>query len=158
MEEMCGVSIYIDSKTGDVNITAEGDVSKTDPFKAVNIVTAISRGFSPERASKLQEEDATIEVIDLREYVGKSKSAITRISGRIIGLNGKSRRLVEELSGGYLSVYGHTATVIGTAAEVKSAGDAVRMLASGSAHRTVYNKLQTARTKSKLDKMKLWEA
>jgi len=103
------------------------------------------------------EDDKTIEVIDLRDYVGKSRSALNRIKGRIIGLNGKSRRLIEELSGGIISVYGHTVGIIGTLDEVKSAGDAVKMLAIGSAHRTVYSKLQKARTKAKIDKMKLWE-
>ena len=46
-------------------------------------------------------DDTFLEVIDLREYVGKSKSALNRIRGRIIGLNGKSRKIIEELSGGY---------------------------------------------------------
>ncbi|MFQ6134936.1 MAG: KH domain-containing protein [Nitrososphaerales archaeon] len=157
VEEICSVNLSIDSETGVVNITTKGDISKTEPFKAVNIVTAISRGFSPERAFRLLDDDTILEVIDLRDYVGKSKSALTRIRGRIIGINGKSRRLIEELSGGYISVYGHTAAIIGTAEEVKSAGDAVRMLASGSAHRTVYKNLQKARTKAKLDRLKLWE-
>ncbi len=157
VEETCFVNLTIDSETGIVNITTKGDVSKTEPFKAINIVTAISRGFSPERAFKLLDDDIILEVIDLRDYAGKSKSALTRIRGRIIGLNGKSRKLIEELSGGYLSVYGYTAAVIGTSEEIKSAGDAVKMLASGSAHRTVYKKLQQARTKAKLDRLKLWE-
>ena len=102
-------------------------------------------------------DDIFLEVIDLREYVGKSKSALNRIKGRIIGLNGKSRRLIEELSGGYLSVYGHTAAIIGTTEEIKAEGDAIKLLASGSIHRTVYKNLQRARTKVKLDRLKLWE-
>jgi|TARA_B100002003_G_C13803393_1_gene396464 ribosomal RNA assembly protein len=102
-------------------------------------------------------DDTFLEVIDLREYVGKSKSALNRIRGRIIGLNGKSRKIIEELSGGYLSVYGHTAAIIGTAEEIRAEGDAVKLLASGSIHRTVYKNLQRTRTKAKLDRLKLWE-
>lgn len=157
MENLCSVDLKIDSETGIVNIKSKGDIIKVEPFKAINIVTAISKGFSPERAFYLMEDDKIIEVIDLRDYVGKSRSALNRIKGRIIGLNGKSRRLIEELSGGFISVYGHTVAIIGTLNEVKSAGDAVKMLAFGSAHRTVYSKLQKARTKAKIDKMKLWE-
>ena len=157
LEKMCFINISIDSETGIVNITSKDDVNKIEPFKAKNIITAISRGFSPERAFRLMDDDIFLEIIDLREYVGKSENALNRIKGRIIGLNGKSRRLIEELSGGYLSVYGHTVALIGTAETIKAEGDAVRLLASGSIHRTVYKNLQKARTKAKLDKLKLWE-
>ncbi len=157
LEKLCSVKVYVNSETGAVNIKVNEDISKSEPFKAVNIVTAISRGFSPKKAFKLLDDNVILEVIDLRDYAGKSKSALTRIRGRIIGLNGNSRRLIEELSKGRLSVYGHTATLIGTVEEVKLAGDAVRMLASGSSHRTVYNKLQKARSEAKLNKLKLWE-
>jgi len=157
LEKKCSVNIDIDSKTGIVSITSEGNITKIEPFKAENIIIAISRGFSPERAFRLMDDDTFLEVIDLREYVGKSKSALNRIKGRIIGLNGKSRRLIEELSGGYLSVYGHTAAIIGTTEEIKAEGDAIKLLASGSIHRTVYKNLQRARTKVKLDRLKLWE-
>ena len=157
LEKRCLVNLDIDSETGIVNITSEGDIDKIEPFKAENIILAISRGFSPERAFRLMDEDTFLEVIDLRDYVGKSKSALNRIRGRIIGLNGKSRRIIEELSGGLLSVYGHTAAMIGNAEEIKVEGDAVRLLASGSIHRTVYKNLQRARTKAKLDRLKLWE-
>lgn len=158
VEKGCSVNLSIDSETGDVHITLKGDISESEPFKAVNIVTAIGRGFSPERAFRLLDDDVLLEVTDLRDYVGRSPSSLTRIKGRIIGFNGKSRRLIEELSGGYISVYGHTVAIIGTHQEVKSAGEAVKMLASGSAHRTVYKNLQKTRTQAKLDRLKLWEA
>lgn len=98
-----------------------------------------------------------MEVIDLRNYAGKSKNALDRIKGRIIGLNGKSRKLIEELSGGYLSVYGHTVAIIGTVEEIRAQSDAVKLLASGGIHRTVYKNLQASRTKAKQERLKLWE-
>lgn len=157
VEERCSVGVLIDSETGDARITSKGDISETEPFKAINIITAIARGFSPHRAFRLLDDDVLLEIIDLREYTGKSRNALIRIRGRIIGFNGKSRRLIEELSGSYVSVYGHTVAIIGTAEEVKSAADAIKKLASGSAHRTVYKKLQKVRTQSKLNRLRLWE-
>ncbi len=47
--------------------------------------------------------------------------------------------------------------IVGDASEVQLASDAVRSLATGSQHRTVYNTLQKARTKRKMEKMFLWE-
>ena len=80
-----------------------------------------------------------------------------RIKGRIIGQKGKSRKTIEELSGAYVSVSGHTVALIGAFEEIRLANDAVLMILKGSAHKTVYTMLQEARRKNKLDKMKLWE-
>lgn len=157
IEKACGVSLMIDSKTGEVTITGKGDIMQLQPFKAVDLVTAISRGFSPERAFRLLEEDCVFNVIDLTDYAGKSANALTRLKGRIIGLAGKSRKIMEELTGAYISVYGHTTALIGRVDEVRQAADAIGLLASGSPHKTVYNMLQRARTKAKMDRLKLWE-
>jgi ribosomal RNA assembly protein len=96
-------------------------------------------------------------VIDLREYAGKSTNSLDRIRGRVIGLKGKSRRVIEELTRCYVSVYGRTVSIIGEATEVQLAAEAVRTLARGSQHRTVYRALQKARTKQKMERMFLWE-
>jgi len=157
IEHRCNVILSIDSKIGEVTIDLRGDINQSQPFKAMDIVTAIGRGFSPQRAFKLLNEDAVLHVVDLRDYVGKSRSSLERIKGRIIGLGGKSRRFIEELTDAYISVFGHTVSIIGRIDEVRLALDAIDMLTSGSAHKAVYNMLQRARTKAKMDRMKLWE-
>jgi len=158
IELRCNVILSIDSKIGEVTIDSKGDIAQSEPFKAVDIVTAIGRGFSPQRAFKLLNEDTVLHVLDLRDYVGKSRSSLERIKGRIIGLGGKSRRLIEELTDTYVSVFGHTVSVIGGIEGVRLALDAINMLTSGSTHKTVYSMLQKARTKAKMDRMKLWES
>ena len=155
-EEALGVELLVDSRSGSVLVKCES-VEKGDPFKAVRVVEAIGRGFSPQRARRLIEEETSLEVIDLRDFAGKNEKALDRIRGRIIGLNGKSRRVIEELTECYLSIYGRTVAIIGDASEIKLAMEAVKMLASGSPHRTVYNMLQKARTKKKMERMLLWE-
>jgi ribosomal RNA assembly protein len=80
-----------------------------------------------------------------------------RIKGRIIGQNGKSRKTIEELSGAYMSVSGHTVALIGEFEEVRLANDAVIMILKGSTHKTVYAMLQQSKRKNKLKRMKLWE-
>jgi ribosomal RNA assembly protein len=156
IEERCGVELEIDGKTGEVTVRAT-DVENADPFKAVNIVTAIGRGFSPERAYRLLDDEVTLDIIDLRGYVGKSPDALRRVRGRIIGMDGKARRTIEELTGAYLSVYGHTVALIGTIDEVRLAREAVDLLGRGSQHRTVYRVLERARSKAKEARLKLWE-
>jgi ribosomal RNA assembly protein len=157
IEKTCNVSLTIDSKTGEVTVRLKGSIEETEPFKAIAIINAISRGFSPERAFKLLSDSCILETIDLREYVGRSKDALTRIKGRIIGLRGKARRVIEELTGTEISVYGHTVAIIGEPEGVKLASDAVKMLASGSQHSTVYRMLQRAKQQAKFERLKLWE-
>jgi ribosomal RNA assembly protein len=80
-----------------------------------------------------------------------------RIKGRIIGEEGKSRRTIEDLTDTYISVYGHSVGLIGKSDQIKIASDAVTMLSKGKSHKTVYNMLQEARRKAKMDRMRLWE-
>ena len=155
-EEELGVVLSVDSKSGSVVVKCDS-IEKGDPMRAVRVVEAIGRGFSPQRAHRLLGEEVAFEVIDLRDFAGKSVNALGRIRGRIIGVNGKSRRVIEELTGCYLSVYGRSVAFIGEPTEMRLAMEAVKMLASGSPHRTVYNMLQKARTKMKMERILLWE-
>ena len=133
-------------------------MEQIEAFRAVEVITAISRGFSPERAYHLfDDEEVVFQQMDLHDYAGKSPNALERIKGRIIGEGGKARRMIEELSGTYISVYGHTVAFIGNYGEVKRATDAIAMLAKGSMHKSVYTMLQRARRRDKIDRMRLWE-
>ncbi len=157
IEKSCGVRLDIDSEHGEVIIRGNAPIERMEPFKAVELVTAIARGFSPDKAKRLLDEDTILQIIDLKEYTGKSRNALERIKGRIIGSNGKARRLIEELSEAYISVHGHYVAIIGKPEEVKIAMEAVTMLARGSMHKSVYNMLESARRRAKMERLKLWE-
>ncbi|RJS85503.1 RNA-processing protein [Candidatus Bathyarchaeota archaeon] len=159
IERKLKVKLDVDSKTGEVGISLEENAD--DPsliFRAKEVVLAIGRGFSPERAFRLlDDEDAMFEIIDLREIFGRSQSDIIRVKGRIIGKDGKTRRIIEEMSGAMISVYGHTASIIGNIEEVEIARSAIRLLIKGSPHRAVYRFLQRKRQEIKRRKLQLWE-
>ena len=159
IEKRLKVQLNVDSKTGDVEISLNEDAD--DPsliFRAKEVVLAIGRGFSPENAFRLlEDEDQMLEIIDLREIFGRSQSDIRRVKGRIIGKDGKTRRIIEEMSGAVLSVYGHTVSIIGDLDGVEIARAAVRLLIKGSSHRTVYRFLYRKREELKRRKLELWE-
>ncbi|UCE57220.1 MAG: RNA-processing protein [Candidatus Bathyarchaeota archaeon] len=159
IEKKLEIGLRIDSQTGDIQITLTPTAK--DPtvlLSAKEVVTAIGRGFSPEHAFRLLEDDETVlEVIDLREQVGRSQSDMKRLKGRVIGKEGKTRRIIEELTEANISVYGHTISIIGRMDQVYTAKEAVRMLIRGSLHRSVYRYLHRKRRELKKKKMELWE-
>jgi ribosomal RNA assembly protein len=159
IESKCNVRLDIDGESGDVSIGFKNKVDSFDVgiFKATEIVTAISKGFSPQRAYSLLNEDNVLQFIDLREYSGKSINSLDRIKSRIIGQSGKTRRNIEDFTGIYLSIYGHFVGFIGNYEETILAIDAVTMLCKGSSHKSVYHMLEEYRRKKKQEKMDLWE-
>jgi ribosomal RNA assembly protein len=159
VEEKLMVELQIDSEAGDVIITmAENADDPSTLFKAKDLVTAIGRGFSPEHAFRLvRDEEAVLDVIDLRSAFGKSEADIKRVQGRIIGMNGKTRQIIEELTDTNVSVYGHTVSIIGTVEQVQIARDAIEMLVKGSMHGTVYRFLHRKRRELKKKKLEIWE-
>ncbi|MCX6644485.1 MAG: KH domain-containing protein [Candidatus Bathyarchaeota archaeon] len=158
IEEKLQVKLEVDSE-GSVTIVLSEKAS--DPsllLKAKDVVTAIGRGFSPEVAFRLiRNEDEIFDMIDLRLVFGRSESDIKRVKGRIIGADGKTRRLIEELTEADVVVYGHTVGLIGSFEQVDAAHNAVQMIVEGCQHHTVYNYLQKKRTELKKQKLELWE-
>lgn len=105
---------------------------------AENIIKAIGRGFSPEIAENLLDEDNTLIIIDLP----KSEKAQKRLKSRLIGTKGKSRRNIERLTGTYMSVYGKTVSLIGNYSNMNLAEQAVQKIIKGIPHRFVYEFLE----------------
>jgi len=159
IEEKLMVDLQIDSEAGDVNITLSDKAA--DPstlFRAKDVITALGRGFSPEHAFRLvRDEDAALELIDLRGVFGKSETDLKRVKGRIIGMNGKTRRIIEELTDTNVAVYGHTVGMIGTLDQLEVAREAIEMLIKGSMHSTVYRFLHRKRRELKKKKLEIWE-
>lgn len=158
IEEKLNVKLDID-KEGSVTIKLPENVPDPSVFlRAKDVVTAVGRGFTPETAFRLiRNEDDIFDMIDLRLIFGRSESDIKRVKGRIIGADGKTRKLIEELTEADVVVYGHTVGIIGSFEESDAARNAVQMIVEGCQHHTVYNYLQKKRTELKKQKLELWE-
>ncbi|MDO8480197.1 MAG: KH domain-containing protein [Nanoarchaeota archaeon] len=139
IEENTKTNLEIDSKEGDIFITGPDGLGI---YTAKEIVTAIGRGFNPEIAMLLLKVDYAFENLSLQEYMGKSKDAIQRVKGRIIGSEGKTRKHIEELTETSISVFGKTVSIIGEIQSVIVARRAVEMLIEGSTHSSVYKWLE----------------
>lgn len=139
IEHKADVSLDINSETGDVAISGEDSISV---FDTRIVVQAIGRGFSPEIAIQLFNEECIMEVIEIKEYTGKSKKKMDRLRGRVIGEQGKSRKAIEHLTETAVSIYGKTICIVGGAERVSLARRAIEMLLGGSPHGPVYKMLE----------------
>ena len=80
-----------------------------------------------------------------------------QVAARIIGSEGKTRRIIEEQTGCDLAIYGHTVGIIGELEELGIAKRAVDMILSGAEHASVYSFLEAQRRKAKKADSALWK-
>ncbi len=142
IEERSGATLHIDSEFGEVEIKADEVEDPLIPMKVVSIVRAIGRGFTPEKAYQLFNDDTFLHLIDIRDYTGRRPKHIRRIKGRLIGKKGRTRSLIEEFTESDIVVHGHTVGIIGDFQSLDEAKTAVDMLLNGSEHATVYKFLE----------------
>lgn len=143
IEEQLGIKLIIDSETGEIRIQRKETTEPLGGIKAIEIIRAIGRGFSPQKAYKLLSGNIYIEVIDLSEY--GSGSSISRVKSRIIGRNGRAREYIEELTGADVSVYGKTVSIIGDETSLALAKEAIMRIIEGATHSSVFHYLERKR-------------
>ena len=142
IERLLNVVLDVDSREGTVVINLAKPVEQGgDPsslFKARDVITAVARGFSPEKALKLAGDEYVLMVVDLTDYVGRNPNHLKRVKARIIGSEGRARRIVEENCHVDISVYGDTVSIIGRFEDVKAAEEAIISFVKGAPHGAVY--------------------
>ncbi len=153
IEERTGCILDIDSNTAEVDIDTQGVEDPMVRMKVEEVVKAIGRGFSTEKALEILDDDVYFELIDIKSYVGRSPKAVKRMKGRLIGRQGRTRQLIEELSECHVSVYGHTVGLVGPPTELRVARRAIQMILDGAEHSSVYGYLESKRVEIKRDKL-----
>jgi ribosomal RNA assembly protein len=154
IESLTQTSLEISSEDGSVVIKAtEETPDPTFLLKTRDIVKAIGRGFSAEKAFLLLDDDVFLETIQL----DGTKSNIRRLKSRIIGEKGKTRNIIEASTDALISVFGNQVTLIGDLNEIRYAKEAIIQLISGSRHSTVYRYLEQIRFQSKQKPLRIWK-
>ncbi len=141
IEKKTKTKISIDSSEQIVEVEGKEEAG-LGFYSALNIIKAIARGFSPERAFLLFDDNYYLEIIDMREEFGKSKKRIMQRSGRVIGTKGRMRKEIEESTECFVSVQGKTIAIIGEIEKMAIARKAVRLLIGGATHETVLRYLR----------------
>jgi ribosomal RNA assembly protein len=146
-------SLQIDSGTGEIEVTwpSPGEYDPVKALKLPDVIKAVGRGMAPGRAIQLLQDDWFFEMVDLRDHVGKRSNQQRRIRARIIGSEGKIRKMIEQHTNTEISIYKSTIVLVGEGSGLTSARRAIEMLASGSEHGTVIKHLEKARRKSRME-------
>jgi len=154
LEERSGIPLNI---TKDGEVTYDDEAETADPLmclKIMDVIKAVGRGFNPEKAVKiLDDDDMYIEMIDIKDAVGDRQSQVQRARGRLIGRDGKTRKLIEDLADVSMVVYGNTVSLIGNSVSLPIAKQACVMLLHGSEHSTVYHYLESQRPRLRIAEM-----
>lgn len=134
-------------KFSDSKITFSEDVQieSADPLQLLRVkevVKAFGRGFDFETALNLLDEEFYLEIIEVRDFSGKSENRMETLKGRVIGSEGKSKNIIEKYTEAKVAIYGKTISIIGRWDGVVKAKKAIEMLLSGSSHSSVYRFLE----------------
>ena len=140
IEEQAEVRLDIDSESGAVKVRSNGD--PLTAMRGPEIVKAIGRGFPPHVALGLLDDDLMqFHLIDI-DAATRNDADLTRKKGRLIGENGRTRELMEDLTGADVVIYGSTMGIIGQPSAVDAVRRAAEMLIDGAPHGTVYRFLE----------------
>lgn len=149
IESQTETKLEIDSEEGDIFVSGN-DALKL--YSAREIIKAVGRGFNPEIALSLLKTDYVLEIINIADFI-KNKNHLERIRGRLIGSEGKSRRIIEDMAECNICVYGKTVSVIGLNENLPTAKKAIEMLLTGAPHSTVFKFLEKNRRNAKYKNM-----
>ncbi|MCK5039164.1 MAG: RNA-processing protein [Thermoplasmata archaeon] len=155
IEKMGEVKIKINSKSADVSISFKGEGENFKAMAARDVIKAIALGFSSDTAMRLFDDDNYLAVLDIRDFAGKTSKHVRRVRARIIGVNGKTRRVIEELSGADMVIYENTVGIIGDVISMDAAKRGCEMILDGSEHAAVYKYLEGRRREMKFLEMSM---
>jgi len=128
--------------------------STKDPvhfMKIRDVIKAIARGFTPEEALMLLNDEYVLDIINLEEVFGKNENTISRYKARVIGRQGTVRKKIEEETNTKIVIYGKTISLIGKGEDVSIALEVIDSLLRGAKHSTAFkilNKLKTGKVRS----------
>jgi len=137
IEKKTETKLIID-KEGDIVINGEG----VNVYNANIIIKSIGRGFNPSIALNLLKDDINMEIINIKDFSGKSRKKLERIRARIIGTGGKCRQAIERITNTDIVVYGKTVSIIGKIDNTNVARAGVEILLRGAPHSNAYKYLE----------------
>ena len=127
------------SFASDDYIEINGDA--IEEYTAKNVIHAFGAGFGEKEALLLLDDDYYFSSLDL-DQIFENRARVAEIMGRLIGVNGKTKRYIESVSSAHVSIYGNVIGIIGKISQVQEADTAIRSLINGSGHKRAYSRME----------------
>jgi len=123
--------------------------SAIDEHTASKILEALELGFDIKTALLLIDEEVMLEKIYIKDYVRASR--VNTAKARVIGKEGKVKRVLSGLTECAISVKDHTIALIGKDEDVENALLAITSLIRGKHHSKEYASLERFRSEQKFE-------
>lgn len=108
---------------------------------AQRVIEAYNMGFDSDKSMELFDEKNELRVINLKELC-RNRTRIREQKGRIIGEDGRTKELIEELTGTNLVISDKKIGIIGNVLDVMFSLDIIDDIVSGIPHSRVYKKME----------------
>ena len=141
IEKKLNIKIKINEK----NVIFSGE--PLNEYDASLVLDAINFGFPARTAILLKDEEMMFKKISIKEFSRKKRLEIVR--GRLIGTKGKTKRVLEEISGCKVIIKDNMVGIIGAAESIEYIVTAITNLIRGTKQSNVYKYLE------KIKKIKL---
>lgn len=128
-----------------VKITNRGkevtiDGSPEQEYEAAQTIEALNFGFPYKDAISIPEEGLLLEIINIKDYTGKSN--MERVRGRVIGKGGKALKTLSTLTECAIEMVDNKIGIIGSPENIKRATEAIIIIIKGGKHSAAYNELE----------------
>ena len=120
-----------------------------DEYIAEKVVDALNFGFPFSIALLIKEEDASFEILNIKDYT--KRHDLETVRARIIGKKGKTLQTLNQLTNCYFELKDNNVAIIGNPEYIENAQNAVISIIQGSKQTNVYSFLEKHRVKPVID-------
>jgi ribosomal RNA assembly protein len=113
------------------------------------MVVAFAMGFDIKSCLKINNEEYSFELLDVRDFGRDTKKDIMRLKGRVIGTDGRCKKNIEIRTETHISVSGKRIGIIGKIEDVELCKKTLEMILNGAKHSTAFKSLEKAILKRK---------
>lgn len=120
-----------------------------DEYTAEKVIDAFNFGFPFSDAILIREEDATFEIINIKDHT--KRKDLERIRARIIGTKGKTLKTLCDLTKCHFELKDNYVGIIGEPEYIENAQQAIVSIIKGAKQSNVYNFLEKHQVKEPVD-------
>lgn len=117
------------------------EAGPAEEFQALQVLEAINLGFTIKEALTIADEDIVFRKLNIKDYTRRKN--LYEVRARVIGSQGSTKRVVEEVSNCFVVIKENTVGIIGHYDSIDAATTALKNLIKGSKQSNVYNYLET---------------